>query len=63
MSLDERNAKSPCRRVERAACAGDAPTDDQHVERLVGQAAQNLPTIERNHGAIEVQAARLQLPP
>jgi hypothetical protein len=60
---DVPDAKSPCRRVERAARAGHPPTDDQHIERLVGHAAQRLPAIEQNHVAIEVEPALPEIPP
>ena len=40
--LDQGRAQPPARRIQRDAGPGDAAPDDQHVERLAGQAAQGV---------------------
>ena len=50
--LDERGPQAAGRGVERDADAGDAAADDEHVEVLVGEAAERL-------GAVEVHRRRL----
>ncbi len=47
--FDQRRPQTPARCIERDARAGDPTTDDQHVELLVGEAAQRVVAMKRVH--------------
>ena len=55
--VDERDAQAARRGVERDAGAGDAAADDEHVEVLVGEAAQRVGAVEV-HGAFRLPGDR-----
>ena len=56
--LDESNAQSARRGIERDARAGDPPADDEHVERVVGKTTDALRAVERHRIRVVARPVR-----